>query len=102
MNGLSVPVEYRFIPGEAGDGATVRLPVLALPAMTQAAVDAAIPGLLQPRIEALLRTLPKEARRGLIPIAHTAAEVVTSLAAASTNLERLAQWLHETRGIAAD
>ncbi len=101
VNGLSVPVDYRFIPGEVGDGATVRLPILALPGMTQTALDAAIPGLLQPRIEALLRTLPKEARRGLIPITHTAAEVVTSLAEASTNLERLAQWLHETRGIAA-
>jgi ATP-dependent helicase HrpA len=101
VNGLLLPVEYRFSPGEAGDGATLRLPELALPAITQAAVDAAIPGLLQPRIEALLRTLPKEVRRALIPITHTAAEAVTSLAAASTNLVRLAQWLRETRGIAA-
>jgi ATP-dependent helicase HrpA len=100
VNGLSVPVEYRFSPGEAGDGATLRLPLLALPSITQAAVDAAIPGLLAPRIEALLRTLPKEARRGLIPMAPTVAQAVTSLGAASANLERLAQWLHEARGIA--
>ena len=100
VNGLSVPVDYRFSPGEVGDGATLRLPILALPLITQTALDAAIPGLLRPRIEALLRTLPKEARRGLIPIAHTAAEAVTSLEATAANLERLAQWLHETRGIA--
>ena len=53
--------------------------------------DAAIPGLLQPRIEALLRSLPKEARRGLIPIAATAAEFLAHVARSrGTNLERLA------------
>ena len=46
----------------------LRIPLLALPGLTRAAVDAAVPGLAEPRIEALLRSLPKEARRNLIPI----------------------------------
>ena len=32
---LSVPVEYRFAPGEADDGATLRVPLLALPTLNR-------------------------------------------------------------------
>ena len=31
VDALTVPVEYRFAPGEAEDGATLKLPLLALP-----------------------------------------------------------------------
>ena len=31
MGALSIPVDYRFAPGEADDGATLRVPLLALP-----------------------------------------------------------------------
>ena len=53
----------------------MRIPILALPGLTRAAVDAAVPGFGEPRIEALLRSLPKDARRNLIPIGETAAEL---------------------------
>ena len=45
VDALTVPVEYRFAPGEAQDGANLKVPLLALPQLTRAAVDAAIPGL---------------------------------------------------------
>ena len=97
---LELPVEYRFAPGESRDGATLRVPLLALPTLTRAVVDAAVPGLVLPRVEALLRSLPKDARRGLIPIAATAASFLQSAGAPSTNPQRLADWLQEARGIA--
>ncbi|MDP8984865.1 MAG: ATP-dependent RNA helicase HrpA [Pseudomonadota bacterium] len=96
---LRVPVQYRFAPGEAGDGATLRIPLLALPTLTRASVDAAVPGLAQPRVEALLRSLPKEARRSLIPIGAAAASFMEFVGAPSTNVQRLADWLRESRGI---
>ncbi len=98
---LDLPVEYRFAPGESGDGATLRVPLLALPTLTRAVVDTAVPGLLLPRVEALLRSLPKDARRGLIPIAATAASFLES-GAPSTQPQRLAEWLQEARGIAPE
>jgi ATP-dependent helicase HrpA len=98
---LSVSVDYRFAPGEARDGATLNIPLLALPTVTRAAVDAAVPGLAAPRIEALLRSLPKDARRSLIPISATAAAFVEHLGVPSTNPQRLAQWLNESRGVPA-
>jgi ATP-dependent helicase HrpA len=96
---VSVAVEYRLAPGEEGDGATLQVPLLALPTLTRAAVDAAVPGLAEPRVEALLRSLPKDARRGLIPIAATAAAFMDFMGAPSTNVQRLAAWLKESRAI---
>jgi ATP-dependent helicase HrpA len=96
---VSVPVDYRFAPGEARDGATLRIPLLALPTLTRATVDAAVPGLALPRIEALLRSLPKDARRGLIPIGAAAVSFMEYMGAPSTNAQRLAGWLKESRGI---
>jgi ATP-dependent helicase HrpA len=96
---VSVAVDYRLAPGEEGDGATLKVPLLVLPMLTRASVDAAVPGLAEPRVEALLRSLPKEARRGLIPIAATAAAFMDTMGAPSTNLQRLAEWLKESRGI---
>jgi ATP-dependent helicase HrpA len=97
VDALAIPVEYRFAPGESQDGARLQIPLLALPGLTRAAVDAAVPGLAEPRIEALLRSLPKDARRNLIPIGDTAADFLSSRrasaaagAGASTNVSEAA------------
>ncbi len=109
VDSLAIPVEYQFAPGESRDGATLRIPILALPGLTRAAVDAAVPGFAEPRIEALLRSLPKDARRSLIPIGDTAAQFLASAASAASaasggvvraaDAESLKIWLKETRGI---
>jgi ATP-dependent helicase HrpA len=110
---VSIPIEYRFAPGESGDGAILRIPLLALPGVTRAAVEAAVPGLAEPRVEALLRSLPKDARRHLIPIGDTAAQFLAAAAAAPTGAEApgaakahgaadvrsLEVWLKQQRGI---
>lgn len=98
---LRVPVEYRFAPGETRDGATLSIPLLVLPTLTRTEVDAAVPGLAAPRVEALLRSLPKDARRSLIPIGATAAAFIEHMGVPSTSALRLAEWLQERRGIPA-
>jgi len=55
--------------------------------------------LAEPRVEALLRSLPKEARRNLIPIGATVTAFMEFMGAPSTNTQRLAAWLKEHRGI---
>jgi ATP-dependent helicase HrpA len=87
VDALAIPVEYRFAPGESRDGALLRIALLALPGLTRAAVDAAIPGFAEPRVEALLRSLPKDARRHLIPIGDTAAEFLANTGATVTGRE---------------
>jgi ATP-dependent helicase HrpA len=99
VESLSVAVDYRFAPGESQDGANLKVPLLALPMLTRAMVDAAIPGLAAPRIEALLRSLPKEARRSLIPIAETAASYLADATVAGADAGHLKKWLKEQRGV---
>ena len=99
VDALTVPVEYRFAPGETEDGANVQVPLLALPGLTRMMVDAAIPGLSAPRVEALLRSLPKDARRHLIPVAAAAAEYLAAAPDAAGDTLRLKAWLKERRGI---
>ena len=98
---LAVPVEYHFTPGESRDGASLAIALLALPGLTRAGVDAAIPGFAAPRIEALLRSLPKDARRSLIPIGDTAAQFLArpGAGAAAADPQSLKVWLKEQRGI---
>jgi ATP-dependent helicase HrpA len=93
------PVKYRFAPGEPDDGATLEVPVIALPLLSQSMIDSAIPGLAEPRVVAMLRSLPKEARRDLIPIATTAASFLADAEGASSDFAALKAWLIEKRGV---
>jgi ATP-dependent helicase HrpA len=95
---IEIDIAYRFAPGEADDGATLLLPLLAVPRLDRRAIDAAVPGFAGPRTEALLRTLPKEARRRLIPIAATAARFAQS-AVRAADAVGLAQWLIDVESL---
>jgi len=95
---MSIPVNYRFAPGAADDGATLRVPLPALPTLTRAAVDRAIPGLIEPRVSALLRSLPKEARRSLIPMGAAAQEYLAQ-GSPRADAQALRAWVTEVRGV---
>ncbi len=96
---VTVSVDYRFAPGEPVDGANLCLPLLALPGLTRNEIDAAVPGFAVPRVEALLRSLPKEARRRLIPMAETAARFVAAHRTAPLDAEKLCTWLQQEFGV---
>ncbi|MFZ0241706.1 MAG: DUF3418 domain-containing protein, partial [Desulfobacterales bacterium] len=63
---------YRFNPGQDEDGLTVAIPATAAGLVPPGATDRLVPGLLQEKIEMLLKGLPKSYRRRLVPIAATA------------------------------
>ncbi|MCY4045569.1 MAG: ATP-dependent RNA helicase HrpA [Cellvibrionales bacterium] len=62
---------YHFQPGKAMDGVCVRLPVASLNRVPRHLFDWLVPGLLREKCEALLKTLPKQHRRPLVPIPAT-------------------------------
>ena len=74
------------------------MPLLALPGLSRNEVDGAVPGLTEPRIEALLRSLPKDARRILIPIGDTAARFLAS-GPDQADPQALKRWLQEQRNV---
>ncbi|MBS3758894.1 MAG: ATP-dependent RNA helicase HrpA [Desulfobacterales bacterium] len=63
--------DYRFDPGTAADGVTVKLPASAASAVSREATDWIVPGLLEEKIAGLLRALPKTHRKQLVPINDT-------------------------------
>jgi len=71
---LTLDVEYRFEPGEDHDGMNVTVPVEAIRQIDPAQLEWGAPGLLQDKLVALIKSLPKSVRRGLIPARDTAAK----------------------------
>lgn len=74
-----LPLDYYFGPGEAHDGISARIPLPLLNQLSQADFDKLVPGYLTEKIEHLIRSLPKAARKQLVPIPDTVAAVKHAL-----------------------
>ena len=68
---LVLPLSYRYDPGGPLDGVSVHVPLTALNQFSGEGLDWQIPGHRAELVSALVRTLPKDIRRGLIPAAET-------------------------------
>ena len=76
---LRLAASYRFDPSHDEDGATVKIPVQALPQVDEKQWSWGIPGWRQDLIEALLKALPKDKRRNLVPIPDTARKLLQGI-----------------------
>lgn len=83
---LRLAASYRFDPSHDEDGATVRIPLQALPQVDENLWSWGIPGWRQDLIEALLKALPKDKRRNLVPIPDTARKLIARIDA--TDLQK--------------
>ena len=68
LAGHRVALAYKFAPGEADDGVSVRVDLSLLAQLDAADLDWLVPGFFAQKCEALLRALPKSLRRQLAPI----------------------------------
>lgn len=68
LNGVALPIDYKFEPGKATDGATLKVPVGLLRQLSIEDLGWAVPGYIKERCEALIRALPKALRRRFVPI----------------------------------
>ena len=64
---LGLPLSYRFEPGHPQDGVTVLVPAPVLQQLAEADFQWLVPGLLQEKVTALIRGLPKALRRHFVP-----------------------------------
>jgi ATP-dependent helicase HrpA len=76
---FQLELSYRFEPGSAADGVSVDIPLPVLNEATAAGLDWQVPGLRTELVTALLRTLPKQLRRTVVPVPDTAAALVGAL-----------------------
>ena len=79
VGSMQIPIAYRFAPGASDDGATVRLPIEGVGQLDDAQTGWLIPGLMESRIVALIRSLPKSIRRNLVPAPDTAKKIVETI-----------------------
>ncbi|ENV48264.1 ATP-dependent helicase HrpA [Acinetobacter brisouii CIP 110357] len=76
---LRLATSYRFDPSHDQDGATVKIPVQALPQVDENIWSWGIPGWRLDLIEALLKALPKDKRRNIVPIPDTAKKLLNAV-----------------------
>ncbi|MCW2584409.1 MAG: hrpA [Klenkia sp.] len=78
--GLTLPLTYAFDPGADDDGITVDVPLAVLDTVAEQTSGASlawtVPGQREELVTALLRALPKQLRRGLVPIPDRVREVL--------------------------
>ena len=91
---------YRFAPGEDDDGLTVTIPLDVLVDLDPGRFEWLVPGMLDDKVLALLRALPKSLRRAVMPLAGVAREFIAGAGAGDGSLhEALARFLDRTRGV---
>ncbi len=81
VGGYDLSLSYRFQPGDPADGVTVTIPVEILPTLPSWPFEWLVPGMLEEKLEFILKALPKAIRRRLIPVPDTARELARSLEA---------------------
>ncbi len=100
VDGNELPLRYVFDPTSLDDGVTLSVPLPLLGALSARRCEWLVPGFLTAKIVALLRGLPKDVRRDLVPIPATASRLRDSLSpfGEGSLFEKLAALVTEAAG----
>ena len=99
-DGEALSLSYAYRPGQDEDGITVKVPYKLAHAVDPEILEWLVPGLLQEKITALLRALPKAVRKQLVPIPEKAAQIAAGLKPTHpTFLESLQDHIRQHCGI---
>ncbi|MET4582422.1 ATP-dependent helicase HrpA [Conyzicola nivalis] len=70
---------YRFEPGSDDDGVTVNIPIALLASLKPEGFDWQVPGFREELVTALIKSLPKEIRRNVVPAGDWARKLLSSV-----------------------
>ena len=99
----SLPLEYHFAPGDEADGVTLSVPLELVSALPRATLDWLVPGLVEEKVTALLRGLPRALRRNFVPVPDFArAFLETAPDTAQPLTAQLARYLQRITGVTID
>ncbi len=100
LGGARFPLVYQFLPGAGDDGSTVQVPVHLLPLLKPEDTEWLIPGLLREKITSLLKGLPKEYRKKLLPLSATCAVICREMPVRQGHfLSCLADFIYKRYGL---
>ena len=79
IDGVRLGLSYRYEPGQEADGITLQLPYRLVDAVRPEVLDWLVPGLVEERVTALLRSLPKALRKRFVPVPSAARRIAADL-----------------------
>jgi ATP-dependent helicase HrpA len=68
LDGVEVPLKYRFEPGHVLDGVTATIPLALLNQLDPTRAEWLVPGMLREKVTYLVKALPKAFRRVCVPV----------------------------------
>jgi ATP-dependent helicase HrpA len=86
MGGVDCTATYLHDPGDAKDGVTVTVPIYALNQVSEERCDWLVPGMLAPKVLALVKSLHQRPRSRLVPLPEYVAEFCETAPFAQGNL----------------
>ena len=92
-------LQYVFDPADEADGVTVFIPLAMLNQFEDSDFDFLVPGLLQDKVQALIKSLPKQLRKNFIPIPDYARACTEALEPDKPLLAQLSRQLHRMTGV---
>jgi len=81
LGGVDCTASYLHEPGDARDGITVTVPLFVLNQVSEERCEWLVPGMLQGKIQALLKSLPQRPRSRFVPLPENAARLAGLLGA---------------------
>jgi ATP-dependent helicase HrpA len=82
LGGVDCSADYLHEPGDAKDGLTVTVPLFVLNQVSEERAEWLVPGMLNQKVHALLKTLHQKPRSRLVPLPESAARLTEALSAA--------------------
>ncbi len=107
QSGQKFHLSYAFAPGERKDGLIVTVPETKLTLLEPHLTEWMVPGALRWKVEPMLRSLPKNIRKEIMPIGDLAEDFYTRLKNGELFtdqrfIDALADHIAETRGVVLD
>ena len=87
MAGTTLPVKYRFAPGDPQDGVTVNVPLALLNQIDEPRLSWLVPGMVRDKVTAYLKALPKSWRSRVIPMAEVVTDFLTDASPHNGSIE---------------
>ncbi|WP_408593698.1 ATP-dependent RNA helicase HrpA [Limnohabitans sp.] len=79
MGGVDCTADYLHEPGDSKDGLTVTVPLFVLNQVSDERAEWLVPGMLNQKVHALLKTLHQKPRSRLVPLPDSAARLTAAL-----------------------
>ena len=104
FTGLVLPLKYHFRPGASDDGVTLVTPASLLNRVNAKQCEWLVPGMLEEKVVAMIKSLPKQLRRNFVPAPDFAAQSIPIMLnnTGVSLTEALASALQQLTGVKID